>query len=209
PARAKVPSPKDQGTIEMQPLSGPTDGDLDFDTGQVLTLDQIVAQAEDAFGHKIQYDERMGSSRYFMSGKFTEPRLLAVISTVTEPLSVRQVQKQAEPDPAKMKADRDRILGFVYSPYRADRIGVAGLTVGDLIDGKDTTFGDLFGKKPPQAVSAFMYQYRIGADDKVRIEGDLYLAFAADGMAFLDSGQRDLNSNPIQYNAPLYVKFKF
>lgn len=209
PDAAKVPPPKGAGITALEPLGRPSDGGVDFGDGVVITLGEIIDRAQTAFGRMIQFDDRLRSSRYFMSGRFTQPRLLAVVAAVTEPLRVLPAPESTPFDPNEFKSDRDRLVGFAFGSYRTDRIGVADLTIADLIDGRTTTFASLFGNRLPQSVSAFMYQYRLEPNDTVEITGELYLAFAANGLAFLSTGERDLSGRPIQYNAPLYVKFKF
>ena len=78
-----------------------------------------------------------------------------------------------------------------------------------MMDGKLTTFFELFGNRPPRHVLTFMNRYRIQPTDSVTVEGELFLAFAAPGLASLDSGQRDGAGRVLTYNVPHYLRLGF
>ncbi len=193
--------------VEQAPLGRPMDGELEFGDGRVATLEQIAQEAEAAFGRPIWFDGRLSDTLYFMSGTYTENRLLAVLSAVTETFSVQPAPEGLTGlDFSKARSD---ILESAFGPYRDEPIGVADLTTGDMMDGKLTTFFELFGNRPPRHVLTFMNRYRIQPTDSVTVEGELFLAFAAPGLASLDSGLRDGTGRVLTYNVPHYLRLGF
>lgn len=196
-----------RGAAEPDPIGRPADGELDFGDGRIGTLEQIAQEAELAFGRPLLYDGRLADSLYFLSGTYTEDRLLAVLAAVTETFSLRP--STAVFGGEDFSAERLEILELAFGPYRDELIGVAGLTYGDLMAGKETTIVELFGGRPPRQVQLFMNQYRIQPTDALSVEGELFLAFAAPGLAGLDTGERDGLGRPVLYNVPHYLRLGF
>ena len=206
--RGRVPlREKPRNAVEPAPLGRPADGELEFGDGRVATLAQIAQEAEAAFGRPIWFDGRLSETFYFLSGTYTEDRLLAVLSAVTETFSVQPAPEGfSDRDFTK---ERTEIVELAFGPYRDDPIGVADLTYGDLIVGRQTSFHELFGDRPPRHVMTFMNRYRIQPTDGVTVEGELFLAFAAPGIATLETGERDGLGRPVTYNVPHYLRLGF
>ena len=207
PDRPDVPLPEATSQQALDPIGKPTDGQLDFRGGEVLTLQEIVDQAALRFGKTFLYDARLASSRYFLCGTFTEERLLAVLEAATSPSPVlRALDAQ---DAAQTAQEREAIVTRAFAPQGEQEVGVSGLTYNDLIHGKATSFKELFGNRAPLEVRSFMFKYHIQPEDAVQVSGDLYLAIAAPGLATLDSGQRDPTGRPIPYSVPHYIRLEF
>jgi hypothetical protein len=202
-----VPMPEKPAFAAPAPLGGPTDGPLDFGNGVVLTLAELATRAETAFGKVFVYDGRLANMRLFFSGRYTEKRLLDVVAVVTEPQPLNRIPENARK--TDFSAERQTLLSLAFEPLGDDPIGVADLTMNDLVTGKASSFRELFGSKPPQRVQVFMAQYRLQPTDHVQIVGDLYLAVAAPGLATLYANEPDAIGRPIPYNIPHYIKFAF
>ena len=208
PDRSRVPvGERLQSALEPPPLGRPSDGELEFGDGRIETLAQIAKEAEATFGRPIWFDGRLSETLYFMSGTYTEQRLLAVLTAVTETYSVQPAPEGfGEND---FTEERAEVLDLAFGPYRDDPIGVADLTYEDLIAGKQTSFFDLFGNTPPRHVLTFMNRYRIQPTDQVTVEGELFLAFAAPGIAALETGERDALGRPLTYSVAHYLRLGF
>jgi hypothetical protein len=204
--KTKVPVPESGGG-EPAPLGRPVDGEVDFGDGEITTLREICARAERVLQKSFWIDGRLAPSRYFISGTFTEKRLLDVIAAVTEPFPVTPVPEGH--NRTEFAAERQRLIAIAFGPYSDDKVGVAELTIGDLIAGKSTTVKELFGTNVPQRLKAFMAQYRIQPDDRAEISGELYLAVAAPGMATLFGASVDGLGNPVPYSLPHFIKIGF
>ena len=198
---------RSRSAAEPPPLGRPADGELEFGDGRVSTLAQIAQEAEAAFGRPIWFDGRLSETLYFLSGTYTEDRLLAVLAAVTETYSVQPAPEGFGFE--DFTEERIEILELAFGPYRDEPIGVAELTYEDLILGKQTTFFELFGNKPPRHVLTFMNRYRIQPTDGVMVEGELFLAFAAPGIATLETGETDALGRAVTYNVPHYLRLGF
>ena len=207
-ARAAIPlRARPRNAVEQDPLGGPADGELEFGNGRVATLAQIAQEAELAFGRPLWFDGRLSETLYFLSGTYTENRLLAVLAAVTETYSVQPAPEGFGDE--NFTKERIEILELAFGPYRDDPIGVADLTYEDLIVGKQTSLFELFGDKPPRHVLTFMNRYRIQPTDGVMVEGELFLAFAAPGIATLETGETDALGRAVTYNVPHYLRLGF
>jgi hypothetical protein len=205
--RPKTPIPEKPTSTAPAPLGRQDDGAVDFGDGEILTLHDVITKAERALGVRMWFDGRLSQTRLFLSGTFTEKRLLAVLTCVTEPFPVTvQPQGFGQND---LTAERTKLVALAFGERGAEDVGVAGLTFGDLSLGKGTTFKALFGTRPPQRVQAFMAQYRIQPDDAVTVSGELSLNLAAPGMATLTAKETDSIGRPIPYSLPHYIRFGF
>ncbi len=199
-----VPIPKDApASLVLEPLGGPEDGELDFGTGELLTLDKISERAKIAFGQEVTYDHRFAGSVYFVSGKFTQRRFVRTLVAVTEPTAVALFDPK---DDSKRVLDVQSLKLLVFGPYRSQKVGLGDITVEDALESKSRTFAEAFGKRPPQRVQAFLYKHRLEPTDEFSVSADLALYFAAPGMATLYSAERDALGRPVPYNTPHLVK---
>ena len=206
PERTPVPVPLATQIRDLDPLGRPMDGALDFEDGSILNLQEIMDRAEITFGKAFSYDRRLSQTRYFVSGAFTESRLLKVIEAVTAPMPVEPLYPFVAADFAD---DKLNLVTMAFAPLAEQKIGVGDLTYNDLIHGKVTTFQFIFGPRPPRPVQVFMARYRIEMTDEVQVSGDLYLAISAPGLASLDSGERDAIGRPVPYSVPHFLKIGF
>jgi hypothetical protein len=204
--RSKVPLPE-SGPGEPAPLGRPTDGEVDFGEGGILSLREICAKAERVLQKTIWYDGRLAPTRYFISGTYTEQRLLEVIAAVTEPFPLTPVPEGH--NRTEFAAERQRLVAIAFGPYSDEKVGVSDLTIGDLIAGKSTSVKGLYGSDVPQKLKAFMAQYRLQPEDRVEVTGELYLAVAAPGMATLFGPSVDGLGNPVPYSLPHFIKIGF
>ena len=197
---ARVPLPKSSDSdVVIDPLGGPEDGDLDFGGGELLTLGAMVEKANLTFGQNLTFDRRLVESVYFISGRFTPRRFFLALAAVTVPASITIVG----PDDANGRNfGMEPLKQLVFGPYRSDKIGLAGLTIGDALESRSMTFLSAFGDRPPQNVQAFMYEHRLEPSDVFKVSADLVLSIAAPGMATLYSTQRDALGSAIPYNVP-------
>ena len=205
--RPKTQFPEKPDTTVPAPLGRPEDGAVDFGNGEILSLHDVIAKAERALGVRMWFDGRLAQTKLFLSGAFTEKRLLAVLASVTEPFPV--TVQQPGFGQSDLTSERTKLIAQAFGERGAEAVGVAGLTFGDLSLGKATTFKALFGTRPPQRVQAFMAQYRIQPDDSITVNGDLSLNLAAPGMATLTAKETDSIGRPIPYSLPHYIRFGF
>ena len=202
-----VPLPDAVRTTPASPLGRPEDGQIDFEDGAVFTFAEVVQRLERTFGKRYWYDERLAGSHVFVSGSFTEDRLRKVLDLVSEPSPIT-VMPDGFRSP-NFDLERRQIINAAFGSLGNEHIGIGDLTYNSLIVGLSTSFKEIYGSRLPRHVQRFMSDYRIQPEDEVSVSGELYLAFAAPGLAILDSGTLDTLGNPIPYSLPHYIKLGF
>lgn len=202
-----VPYPPARRESAVTPLSHPFEGEIDFEGGAVYFVSEIVERAQRTFHHRFLYDERLAASRVFISGLFTEERLRKTLDAVLEPFPVVPAPESFENQDFAVEARQ--VINLAFGLMGNEKVGIADITYNNMIVGRTTSFKDLFGTRFPRPVQQFMSEYRIQPEDVVSISGDLYLAFAAPGLATLESGSRDALGNPVPYSVPHFLKIGF
>lgn len=199
-----VPIPK-QLNIEtvVEPLGSPSDGTLDFGSGEILTLSDIIQRAQLAFGTDFSFDKRLATSVYFICGKYTPRRFITTLTAVTETTTF---SSQKSDDVVQSTFNAQTLKQLVFGPYRSDKIGFANLTIGDVLDGKTRTFLEAFGNRPPQRIQAFMYEHRLEPADSFELASTISLCFATPGTAKIYSSQGASQTSFVPYNLPHLIK---
>lgn len=173
------PEPDDPGTplfayAPLKPHVG--SGPLDYGSGSVMTLEQFRNRAQDVFGARYYLDSRLRDEYVYVRGTMDQETFELVyreVATAVPPVRM----------PEYLTATHEEIARLIdemgISDADAATLERMGLSLGDVLDGKTITAGELASQDP--SLRARLRAFGIPDDATIQLQGGLELSIDPGG----------------------------
>ncbi len=186
------------------PLDKPMPGKLDFGTGKVLTLVDIVGMATDAFGIRYEMDVRTAKNMYFVSGKYTEKAFQSALAILTAvpavkpklPIDLMQSDIAFLSSRIASMAASNLDVSFLRDQLTSssddtkalqDKFGsTEQISSEGFLNGATVSAASLFNNNP--GLANYLQQQGVGADYSIKLGFGVQLTIGCSGVSDVDQG---------------------
>jgi hypothetical protein len=182
----------------LEPLS--TQGPLDFGDGKVLSLKEMVAQAEEAFDTRYYLDFRLADTLVYVRGnmdKATFEKIYALVGDAQPPVE----------RPARASLDRETLQAWLaqYADSFASTEQLHGMQPADFVEGKTMSAGDLASYDP--ALRTLFEGRGLSASTQVRLRMGVEFSLDPGGIRTSFPPQAAGGRGSVKYGVSNHMRF--
>lgn len=166
-------------------IARPIGGDLDFESGRIVSLAELFKLSVDQWDMRFWYDGRLSESLYFLSGRFDQDRFMECIEEVTRTVETMKTENDLS---FITGAPVDNLLRSYFEDLDEDAEGTTK-TVGDFLNGGSATLFEILGPEPSPQVRSILNQMGLSMDQQVTMKAAMALFFTAPGMTRVEGGE--------------------
>ena len=189
-------------------LDKPVPGKLDFGTGSVMSLTEIIKRASETFGVRYDLDGRIAKNHYFVCGEYAEDKFAEALEYLTAVPAVK---------PHKVLGDLSSDVAFLKARMKAANAGKVDITwlregIPHSSSQELATLNDKYGKSEMLDTSAFtqggtvtasalcanspglanfLQQQGISPDTKLSLSFGMIVTIGCPGVSSYDMGWRN------------------
>lgn len=165
------------GRQSIRNIVRPVGGELDFESGRIVTLAEIFKLSVDQWDMRFWYDGRLAESLYFVSGRFDQDRFMDCIEEVTRTVTTKKSENDLD---LVTGAPVDDLLRSYFDDPGQDAEGTTK-TIGDFLNGGSATLFEILGPNPSPQLRSVLDQFGLSMDQQVTMKAAMALFFTAPG----------------------------